>query len=442
MSCSLVKTFGFALAGVLVAILGADAFGAVRVKTAATRTPAQAQAVAAPATAEAESAPAEAESEPARSVALPVAINPPSPPPLQPPAPAPQPPAPEFSEPPAPLPRAADFMNYPAAALLGIVEGLTEYLPVSSTGHLILVNEYLGLNEDVPVAGRDGEPLFTKLKDPPPVRLIKKLRGVKTEPLTVPFTLKNAADAYVIVIQFGAILAVLFAYWGRISGTFFGLFARGTAQNRNRKRASWLLVRNLLVAFLPAAILGFLFNKVVENALFGIVPIIVALFLGGVVMLFIEKWYRRRRTAARRNGATKEDLAGPDLHELPATGALGIGLAQCVALCPGTSRSMATICGGYLVGLSPARATEFSFLLGLVTLTCATLYKVISSGKNMLAAFDTGPLALGIIVAGVTAFFAVKWFVEWINQRGMALFGWYRIALSAVLTALLLAGWL
>jgi undecaprenyl-diphosphatase len=98
---------------------------------------------------------------------------------------------------------------------------------------------------------------------------------------------------------------------------------------------------------------------------------------------------------------------------------------------------MATICGGYLVGLSPARATEFSFLLGLVTLTCASVYKVISSGKNMLAAFDLGPLALGLVVAGITAFFAVNWFVSWINRRGMSLFAWYRIALSLLLIALL-----
>jgi undecaprenyl-diphosphatase len=345
-------------------------------------------------------------------------------------------PAPAATPPPAPASAddpvlrrpisASRFLGCEAAVALGVTEGLTEYLPVSSTGHLILVNELLGLNRETPVSGHRGEPLFAKEKAPLPTRLLQKFRGEKTaEPKQVPFTLKNAADAYVIVIQFGAILAVLFVYWGRVSRVLLGLV--------RLDGDSFRLTLNLAVAFFPAAVLGLLFNKNIEAILFGVLPVVVALFAGAFVMLGVEYWYRRKRRLLREDGATGDELRGPDLHEMGAFRAFGIGVAQCAALCPGTSRSMATICGGYLAGLSPARATEFSFLLGLVTLTCASVYKTISSGKNMLAAFDIGPLALGLVVAAVTSFFAVKWMVAWISTRGLALFAWYRIALSALL---------
>ncbi|MDR2844769.1 MAG: undecaprenyl-diphosphate phosphatase [Puniceicoccales bacterium] len=330
-----------------------------------------------------------------------------------------KPPSAEQSQPPV---RAAERLGYRAATVLGVVEGVTEYLPVSSTGHLIITNTLLHLGDDIPALDRQGRALVTKEKTPLPVRVWKTLRGETIPPAAeVPFTLKNAADAYIIVIQFGAILAVLFAYWGRVRTLLRGVFTGDAIGLR--------LTRNLLVAFFPAAALGFVFNSIIEQHLFGILPVVIALFLGAIVMLIVERWYRRR-IAARGGDGTGY---GPDLHELTVAQSLGIGVAQCAALWPGTSRSMATICGGYLAGLSPTRATEFSFLLGLVTLSAASIYKTYSTGKNMFAAFDAGPLVLGLVLATVTAFFAVKWMVSWMNRHGLALFAWYRIALAAVL---------
>jgi undecaprenyl-diphosphatase len=353
--------------------------------------------------------------------------------------------------------RAADYLGYPAAAILGVVEGVTEYLPVSSTGHLIIANAVLGLDDVKPALGKEEQWLYTKDKDPLPVRVWKRLKGLPVKPdAEVPFTLKNAADAYIIVIQFGAILAVLFAYWKRVSWLLLGLLSR--------RADSFRLARNLIVAFLPAAVLGFVFHSLIEDVLFGVAPVVFALFVGALVMLWVDNWHRgkvraavisRQATAAdaaRQEAAVAADSgdkkaapskanvlpAGPDLHELSTGKALAIGFAQCLALWPGTSRSMATICGGYLVGLSPMRATEFSFLLGLITLTVASVYKTISSGKNVIAAFDIGPLALGLVLATITAFFAVKWMVGWINRRGLAIFAWYRIAFAFILTLLFL----
>lgn len=324
----------------------------------------------------------------------------------------------------SPTLRADEQLGYPAAAVLGVVEGLTEYLPVSSTGHLIIANKFLGLDAETPVNDKQGRPLLAEEKPPLPARIWNKATGAAEEtPVTVAFTLKNAADAYIIVIQFGAILAVLFAYWHRVSGLALGLL-RG-------QRESFLLARNLLLAFLPAAVIGLLFNQLIEKMLFGIFPVILALFVGAFVMLGVEKLQRLRAAATPSEG--------PDLHQLGIAQSIAIGFAQCCAMWPGTSRSMAAICGGYLVGLSPVRATEFSFLLGLVTLSAASAYKTYSSGELMLAAFDFGPLLLGLALATVTAFFAVKWMVGWISRHGLALFAWYRLALAAVLAVIFYA---
>lgn len=315
--------------------------------------------------------------------------------------------------------QASEKLDYTAAAVLGVVEGLTEYLPVSSTGHLIIANHLLGLESEIPVLDKSGNPLVDEEKPPLPLRLWGKISGNATAPAReVPFTLKNAADTYIIVIQFGAILAVLFAYWKRVEWLILGVLAR--------RPDSLLLARNLLLAFLPAAVIGLLFNSLIEELLFGLMPVILALFAGSFAMLWVEKRHRRLMARAATDG--------PDLHELSVAKSLGIGLAQCCALWPGTSRSMASICGGYLVGLNPARATEFSFLLGLITLSAASVYKTASKGKLMLATFENGPLLAGLLLATITAFFAVKWMVGWINRHGLALFAWYRIALALVLT--------
>ncbi len=324
---------------------------------------------------------------------------------------------------------AAELFDYETGAVLGVVEGFTEYLPVSSTGHLIIANTLLGLEEDYAVRGKDGELIMVVDKKPLPVRLREKIfpaDGTPAGPVEVPFTLKNAADAYTIVIQFGAILAVLFAYWSRVEGLIFGVLAR--------RSDSLLLARNLIVAFLPAAIIGFIFNKIIEDVLFGIWPVIIALFAGALVMLWVEKKHSKLSAAAL------EKSAGTDLHQMSVRQSLGIGVAQCCALWPGTSRSMATICGGYLVGLTPARATEFSFLLGLITLTAAGCYKMLTSGKLLMNTFDAGPSALGLALAAITAFISVKWMVGWISRHGLALFAWYRIALAILLTLFFASG--
>lgn len=322
-----------------------------------------------------------------------------------------------------PEPVRADAVFTPGVAVVqGVVEGLTEYLPVSSTGHLILVNQWMDLEKESPVLGRDGAPVTVPQKVGVKDRAKAWLLGrpVPEEKAPEAYTLKRATDDYSIVIQFGAIIAVLFAYWGRISGTVVGVL-RG-------RRESLLLSRNLLVAFFPAAVLGLALGKLIDQYLFHHFVVAGALVAGGVLMLWCERRYRR---VVEARGLS----AGPDLHELSVRRALTIGLCQCAALCPGTSRSMMTIVGGYLAGLSPVRATEFSFLLGLITLTAASAYKGLRHGPQLLASFPPATMLLGMAVAAVVAFASVKWLVGWISRHGIAVFAWYRFALGFVVIA-------
>jgi undecaprenyl-diphosphatase len=333
----------------------------------------------------------------------------------------------------APETEAPRKLNYFDATILGLVEGITEYLPISSTGHLILTNELLGLNREAPVTNRLGEPVF---KVPPEEA---RARGEPVEP----YTLKDAADAYAIVIQAGAIAAVLFLYWGRVWNAFRGSLFRllgfiglrlGVA-SENLK--GWRLGQNLLLAFLPAVVFGLLLEEFIERHLFGPWPVVGALAAGAFLMLGVETW-RRRRIRASASALLLEGREGPDLHELHPLKALFIGLLQCVAMWPGTSRSMMTIVGGYLVGFSPRRAAEFSFLLGLITLTAAAAYKLLKDGRNMLAVLDPLPVLLGCVVAFVSAALAVSWLVSFLSRRGLAPFAWYRLALAVVFALFLL----
>jgi undecaprenyl-diphosphatase len=262
------------------------------------------------------------------------------------------------------------------AILLGLVEGLTEFLPVSSTGHLLLAQRALGL-ERTP-----------------------------------------ALDAFVVVVQVGAILAVLGLYRARTAQLFRGLLGRDTV-------GSSLLVR-LAVAFLPAAVLGLIAERAIERHLFGLWPITVAWAVGGVLLLLLAR--RPARADAR------------PLEALTLQGALLVGLFQCAALLPGTSRSLVTLVGGLVAGLSLAAAVEFSFLLGVVTLAAAAAWKLLTKSGPLLD--DVGPqaLALGTIAAAVSAAAAVTFLVAWVRRHGLAPFGWYRLALAAVVAALLLAG--
>jgi undecaprenyl-diphosphatase len=258
------------------------------------------------------------------------------------------------------------------AALLGLVEGITEYLPVSSTGHLILTSALLGLHTPEQSA---------------------------------------AVAAFEIVIQGGAILAVLGLYWRRVLQMGAGALGRDAAGRR--------LLGNLALAFAPAGLLGPLLDDPIEEHLFHAAPVLAALFLGGAWMIWLG-WRQ----------------------------ALGIGLLQCAAMWPGTSRSMMTIAGGVLLGLRARDAAEFSFLLGVPTLGGACVYKL---AKNLLAASETGTpnlfeqlgpasVAVGIAVAALSAAAAVRWLVAFLQRHGLAPFGWYRIALALAFGALLWSG--
>ncbi len=306
----------------------------------------------------------------------------------------------------APVPAESVFDNKRAVAL-GVVEGLTEYLPVSSTGHLIIANSLLGLDSDAPILARGNAE--------------KVVRDRHDEVVSV----KTAADAYSIIIQFGAIIAVFFAYWKRCTGTLVGICRNDPA--------SWRLSRNLIVAFVPAAGLGFLFHDYIEKFLFNTTGVAVALIVGGVIMLVLDKRQKKKAAElkAENNGIEPEDKL--DLQDLSVKQSLVIGAMQCLALWPGMSRSMSTIVGGYIAGLSPRRATEFSFLLGLITLSAASVYKTLKSYDEMLQSFGAGVSLIGLAVAFVVAFLSVKWLVEWISKHGLAAFAYYRFLLAGTI---------
>jgi undecaprenyl-diphosphatase len=266
-------------------------------------------------------------------------------------------------------------MNLLQALILGIVEGITEYLPVSSTGHLIIVQRLLGIAE--------GE----------------------------------ASNSYVIAIQAGAILAVLGTYRQRVGGILEGLIGRNPS--------GFKLGLCIVVAFLPAALIGAAFNSRIEAMLFGVKPIIGAWVVGGVLILALSRWIN-----ARRNGK--------GLDQLTWQAALMIGFAQCLALWPGTSRSLVTILGGLAMGLSLASAVEFAFLLGVVTLTAATAYTALKHGNGMITAYGWPALLTGFIAAWIFAALAVKWMVAWLNRHGLTLFAWWRFAVAGLAALLLL----
>lgn len=287
-------------------------------------------------------------------------------------------------------------MDWWQAIILGLVEGITEYLPVSSTGHLIIASGLMGLSDPAS---------------------------------------KSSIDAFNIVIQGGAILAVLGLYWPRVRRMMMGALGRD--------RAGLRLAINIAVAFIPAAVLGVLFDDWIESRLFHLWPVAGALLAGGVFMIVVER-LRRRRAAQRDGGHPIEADGGLTLEDLTWKHALFIGLLQVLAMWPGTSRSMMTITGGVLAGLRPKQAAEFSFLLGLPTLGGATLYKL---GKNIKESSDAGtanmfealgaiPIALGLVVATVSAGLAVRWLVTFLNRHGLEPFGWYRIGLGALLVGL------
>lgn len=282
-------------------------------------------------------------------------------------------------------------LSYWDATVLGLIQGITEFLPISSTGHLIIANQALNLNS-------------------------ANFDNTTPNPTTHHYTIKNAIDSYTIVIQGGTILTIIFLYWNRITAILLGLIGRNPAGIK--------LARNILLAFLPAAILGLLLGKWIEKYLFNPLTVMIALIGGAILILQTEKW-RKSKTQETQNEENNFDL-----NDLSIKQALGIGSLQCIAMWPGISRSMITIVGGYFAGLSPSKAAEFSFLLGLLTLTAAGSYKLLSDGPDMIKILSLGPAILGCSVAFITGALAVKWLIRYLNKYGLSLFAWYRLALA------------
>jgi undecaprenyl-diphosphatase len=252
------------------------------------------------------------------------------------------------------------------AAILGLVEGATEFIPVSSTGHLIVVSDWLGLVDE-------------------------------------------RAKTFDIFIQLGAILAIVWLYRARLTRTL--LAARSDVASRR-------FLGNLFIAFLPAAVAGFLFHNWIKDRLFNTTVVAAALVAGGVIILLIERWAPRARVA--------------DVSEIPPRTALGIGLAQVLSLIPGTSRSGATIMGGYALGLSRTAATEFSFFLAVPVMLAATTYDLAKSW-SVLASSDILMFAVGFIVSFLSAIVVVRAFLSFVSHHSFRVFAWYRIVFGAVL---------
>jgi undecaprenyl-diphosphatase len=280
-------------------------------------------------------------------------------------------------------------MNWWQAIVLGVVEGVTEFLPVSSTGHLLLFQRLLGIPAD------------------------------------------QASKAVAICIQAGAIIAVLGIFRHRLGQMVRGL--TGSLRLSASRPEETALVRNLLIAFLPALVLGFAFSDWIDEHLLRLWPVTIAWIVGGLAILLVERWRIRSRDRS---------AGGRAVDQMTWHIALGIGLMQTIAICPGTSRSLVTILGGLLLGMSLSAAVEFSFLLGVITLLAATIFRAATSGPAMLQAYPTGTLIVAGLAACVSAFIAVRWMIAYLNRRPMTIFAYYRIVLGLVVACCLSAGWL
>jgi len=248
------------------------------------------------------------------------------------------------------------------AIVIAIVEGITEFLPISSTGHMIIAESLLGMDINE----------FTK--------------------------------AFTVNIQFGAILSVVVLYWRRFL-------------------QSWTFYQKLFIAFLPAAVIGFLAGDLIDSLLESVMTVAITMFLGGILLLFVDKWFNKEN---------------PD-QEVTYPKALKIGFWQCIAMIPGVSRSAATIIGGMQQKLSRTNAAEFSFFLAVPTMAAASAYKLIKDYKHINSE-NIGILLIGNIVAFIVAMIAIKTFITFLQKHGFKVFGWYRIVVGLVLIVLLLMG--
>lgn len=266
--------------------------------------------------------------------------------------------------------------------ILGLVEGLTEYLPVSSTGHLIITQYLLGLKES------------------------------------------DALNAYSVCIQSGAILAVLNLYFSRVGEMWRGVMGKNPTGLK--------LAINLLLGFLPAMVIGFFLAKPIKDFLFNAETVLITWALGGIAILIFVRYSMKTGKGRRHEGI--------ELEEMSCKQALTVGFMQCIAMCPGTSRSLMTMLGGLMAGLSMAAAVEFSFLLGLITLSAATVYDFMKYGNNMVAEIGWGPMLAGTFMSWLSAIIAVKWMVTYLKKHGLSIFGWYRIAAALVMLIFILNG--
>ena len=264
-----------------------------------------------------------------------------------------------------------DWLYLIQAAVLGIVEGMTEFLPVSSTGHLIVASDLLKFSESA------------------------------------------GADTFVVAIQAGAILAVCWYYRRRIAAVLSGLFSDEVQQR---------LAINTITGFLPAAVIGVLAAEFLKRYLFNALTVAAALVLGGIIILWVEG--RHERLGIKPRVREMDDMTWRD--------ALLVGIAQCAAMIPGTSRSGATIIGGLCFGLSRKAATEFSFFLSIPTIFGATVYDLWKS-RDLLVLDNLPGLAVGTLVSFVSALAVVHWLIRFVAGHDFRMFGWYRIAFGGVI---------
>ena len=278
-----------------------------------------------------------------------------------------------------------DWMLLIKAAAMGVVEGLTEFLPISSTGHLILAGALLGFDDE-------------------------------------------KAKVFDIAIQTGAIFAVVLVFWEKISSTVMAL----PSQRMARRFAV-----NVLIAFLPAVVLGLLFGKVIKAHLFTPSVVATTFILGGLVILWVERWGR----TARHDGHPDDHVRIVNVESMSPLDALKVGLVQCLAMVPGTSRSGATIIGGMLLGLSRKAATEFSFYLAIPTLTGAGVYSLYKE-RGLLSVADVPLFAVGLVFSFISAWLCVRWLLRYISTHNFVPFAWYRIAFGAVVLITAYQGWI
>jgi undecaprenyl-diphosphatase len=279
-----------------------------------------------------------------------------------------------------------DLLLLLKAAVMGVVEGLTEFLPISSTGHLILAGSLLNFT---------GE----------------------------------AAKVFDIAIQSGAMLAVIWEYRAKLWATVAGITRQPLAQR---------FALNLLVAFLPAAFFGLLLGKIVKAHLFHPVPVAIAFVVGGLVILWVERRHKRHFGERDLEGARKARVEGVD--DMTPLDALKVGLVQCLALIPGTSRSGATIIGAMLFGFSRRCATEFSFFLGIPTLMAAGAYSLWKE-RAALSWADTPTFAVGFVVSFFAAWLCIRWLIRYVATHDFTPFAWYRIVFGGIVLLSAYTGW-